>query len=85
MKIGEIRDVIQGARWTRNDLTGGTREEFRKQQVGPVLLAKVATLEALVIPPRFAQDEQRRAEEIEYCQRVIARWNAAQEVQNSTS
>lgn len=78
MKIAQIRDTIRAAMWTRNDLTGGTREEFRNQAVGPRLEAKIAELRALVIAPRFAADIARRDEEIGYCEAVIARWQAAQ-------
>jgi len=80
MKISEIRDIIGNAEWSRHDLTGGTAEEFRRQDVGPRLEAKIAELQALVIPPRFVDDEARRVKEIEHCQRVIDRWNKAQEV-----
>ncbi len=78
MKIAEIRAEIRGAMHTRNWLTGGTSEEFRRQQVGPALKAKIVELEALQIPERFAEDRQRRDEEIGYCRTVIARWEAAQ-------
>jgi hypothetical protein len=77
MKIGEIRDIIRNASWLRRDLTGGTAEEFRKQEVGPRLQEKVTILKALVIAPRFAGDEARRNDEITYCEMVIARWNKA--------
>lgn len=78
MKIGEIRAAIRGSMYTRNWLTGGTSEEFRRQQVGPQLQAKIVELEALQIPERFAEDRRRREEEIGYCRKVIARWEAAQ-------
>jgi len=78
MKIAEIRTVIRGTAWTRNDLTGGTSEEFIKQEVGPRLQAKIKQLRALEIPARFPGDIARRDEEIVYCERVIARWQAAQ-------
>lgn len=74
LSISEIRRVIDGARWLRNDLVGGTSEEFARQDVGGQLTAKIATLRALEIPARFSDDIARRAEEIEFCQRVIARW-----------
>jgi hypothetical protein len=78
MKIGEIRAAIRGSMHTRNWLTGGTSEEFRRQQVGPALQAKIVELEALQIPERFAADRLQRDEEIGYCRNVIARWEAAQ-------
>ena len=78
MKIAEIRDVIRGAEFSRNWLTGGTSEEFRKQAVGPRLREKVEALRALVIAPRFADDIEQRAREIERCEATIARWEAVQ-------
>lgn len=78
MKIAEIRQIIRAAMWVRNDLVGGTAEEFRKQAVGPRLEEKIAELRALEIAPRFAQDAQSRQEEIARCEAVIARWQAAQ-------
>lgn len=77
MKIGEIRRVIERAYNARQWLTGsGIIAEFVKQDVGPQLRARVEELRALVIAPRFAADIERRAEEIERCERVIARWEA---------
>ena len=80
-KIGEARQVIRGAMWTRNDLTGGTRDEFVRQAVGPSLRAKIDELRALAIAPRFAADIADRDAEIERCAAVIARWEAAQPVE----
>jgi len=81
MKIAYVRIVIRRAMWTRNDLTGGTRDEFIAQDVGPRLAEKIAELRALVIAPRFADDIAERDREIERCATVIARWEAAQPVQ----
>lgn len=78
LKIAQIRDVIQSAAYSRNWLTGGTSEEFRKQQVGPSLTETIAELKALDIAPRFAEDIDWRATEIKRCEAVIARWTAAQ-------
>lgn len=78
LKISKIRDIIRSVQWTRNDLTGGTSEEFRKQQVGPSLRAKIVALQALDIPSHFVDDIEMRATEIQRCEAVIARWEAAQ-------
>lgn len=75
MKIAAIRDIIRAATWTRSDLTGGTIDEFIRQDVGGRLAAKIAELRALVIAPRFADDIAHRDGEIERCEAVIARWN----------
>lgn len=77
LRIGQIRDAIGAACHSRHWLTGGTREEFKRQNVGPELQAKVAMLRALDIPPRFAADIERRDSEIKYCEQVIERWNQA--------
>lgn len=77
MTIGQIRDAIRAASWTRNDYSGHTREEFKRANVGPVLHKKVAELRALNIPARFAKDIARRDEEIEYCNAMIGRWETA--------
>lgn len=79
MSIKEIRDVIDTANWLRNDLTGCTREEFRKQAVGPRLREHIAKLQALVIPARFAADIEHARIAIERAETVIARWEQAQE------
>lgn len=81
MKISEIRATIRAADWTRRDLTGGTREEFRRQAVGPALARHVAALRALDIAPRFARDIEDRDHAIAACEHVITRWEAAQPVQ----
>lgn len=80
MLIAQIRRVIESADHTRNWLTGGTAEEFRKQAVGPSLRKKIEELQALDIASRFADDIEERAKEIKRCEEVIARWEAAQKV-----
>lgn len=77
IKIGAIREVIRFAAYVRHDRTGGTPAEFRRAQVGPELRAEIAKLQALQIPPRFANDIQRRDDEVRYCLQVIERWEAA--------
>lgn len=78
MTISEIRRIIEAARWSRMDLTGGTSEEFKYQAVGPMLRKHIETIKALIIPPRFVTDIARRDEEVEYCNRVITRWESRQ-------
>lgn len=75
MKIAAIRDILRAATWTRFDLTGGTIDEFIRQDVGGRLTAKIAELRALVIAPRFVDDIAHRDGEIERCEAVIARWH----------
>lgn len=77
MKIAQIRDVIRTAAWVRRDLTGGTPEEFKRQNVGGRLAEQIAALKALVIPERFPAERLARDEQIGFCEDVIARWNKA--------
>lgn len=74
--IAELRSVIESARWSRHDLGGATSGEFVRMDVGTRLGAHIAALDALKIPARFVADEARRLEEIEFCRRVVARWQA---------
>lgn len=78
MKIAQIRDALRSSTWTRNDYAGHTREEFKRANVGYVLTVKIQELEALVIPPRFVEEIARRTHEVEFCRKVIARWEACQ-------
>jgi len=78
MTINEIRTVIRRAAWVRNDFSG-IHEEFIAQPVATILEAKIAELNSLVIPARFAQDIADRDMEITNCLRVIGRWVAAKE------
>ncbi len=79
MKIAAIRDIIRAATWTRSDLTGGTIDEFIRQDVGSRLTAKIAELRALVIAPRFTDDIEHRDGEMQRCEAVIARWQNRRE------
>jgi len=76
MTINDIRKVIRRAAWVRNDFSG-IREEFIAQPVDTIMQEKIAELQALVIPARFARDIAERDEEITYCLRTIGRWLAA--------
>lgn len=76
LKIAEIRKEIDGAIWAIDWYTGGTADEFVKQDVGPALTKRIERLEALCIAPRFAHEIQARTTVIERLQRTIARWNS---------
>ena len=77
MKISDIREKIQSLYYLRDMLTGGTSEEFARQNVGPDLAARIVEVEALEIPARFKADIEERRQQIEYAQKVIARWEGA--------
>lgn len=79
MKISEIRRVIESLNWNRHDLGGATREEFKRERVDVRLTKHIEAVQALVIPPRFADDIADAAEAIEFARRVIARWQAMQD------
>lgn len=74
MKISKIRDVIDGSKWRRLDLSGHTRDEFMRCNVPEVLGRIIEALKALDIAPRFATDCERRDSEIVYCGAVIDHW-----------
>lgn len=78
MKISEIRGVIESLNWNRHDLGGATREEFKRERVDIRLGKHIAKVEALVIPPRFADDIQDAADAIARARTVLARWHAMQ-------
>jgi len=79
MKIAQIRDVIRTAAWVRRDITGGTAEETKRQDVGGVLAVQIAKLKALVIPERFPAERLARDEQIGFCEDVVARWLKSRE------
>ncbi len=78
MKISEIRRVIESCNWSRNDLGGATREEFRKMDVRTRLTRHIEAVEALVIAPRFAADIADAADAIIRARATIERWEAVQ-------
>lgn len=78
MKIAEIREVIRSGYYLRDCLTGGTRDEFIRQRVGPALEEKIRQISALNIPERFQADRMAANDEMERCRAVIARWESLQ-------
>jgi hypothetical protein len=78
MKIAEIRRVIESLNWNRHDLGGATRAEFKRMNVAERLGRHIANVQALVIPPRFADDIADAADAIERARTVITRWHAMQ-------
>lgn len=78
MKIAEIRDVIESCNWSRNDLHGSTREEFKRCNVPARMNKHIDAVKALQIPPRFTQDIHDQAWAIECAEKTIARWQALQ-------
>jgi hypothetical protein len=83
MKISQIRDIIDRAAWTRNDLAGHTRAEFIRRNVVELLRPQIEEMRALNIPPRFTRDIERRDNEIRYCEDAIFQWQSLQPVTDS--
>jgi len=77
MKIAEIREMIDTLNWTRNDLSGHTRDEFKRADVPGRLRPKIEACRALVIPARFARDIERRDHAIASAEKMIARWQGS--------
>jgi len=78
MKIAEIRDAIDTLNWTRNDLFGATRDEFRRMNVPARLAQRIEACKALVIPARFARDIENCRYAIERAEAMVARWHEEQ-------
>lgn len=78
MKISEIRRVIESCNWSRNDLGGATRDEFRRMDVRTHLTKHIDAVAALVIAPRFVDDIADAAEAIHRARATIERWESMQ-------
>ena len=74
MNISEIRNTIDCLNWTRNDLTGGTREEKARINLPEGLASRIAAVEALQIAPRFARDIENKESALRSAGIVIERW-----------
>lgn len=80
MKIAEFRRIVGYLNHARRDLTGGTPEEFRRQNI-PVRLEphiKAVTRALEQIAPRFEDDIASATSAIQYANKTIARWNDVQ-------
>lgn len=73
-KIGDIRQAIRGLRGLVDVLTGGTREEFIRQSVGPQLMVRIMEIEEIVIPDRYVADKHEQGHAIAYAKQTIQRW-----------
>ena len=79
LKIADFRRLVDSLNWSRNWLTGGTREEFKRQDIPGRLGRHIARVEGALplVPARYAADIESARSAIEYAQRVIERWHAA--------
>lgn len=79
LKIAEIHRVIDSCNWSRNDLGGATRSEFKAMNVPARLNPHIDAVRALQIPARFKRDIENQANAIEYAKKTIERWHAMQD------
>lgn len=79
LRIAAFRALVDSLNWSRADLTGGTREEFKRQDIPGRLGRHIARVEGALplVPARYASDIESARSAIEYAQRVIERWHAA--------
>ena len=77
LKIGDFRRLVDSLNWTRNWLTGGTREEFKRQDIPGQLGAAISRLEGALplVAARYAADLESARSAIEYAQRTVERWH----------
>lgn len=74
LPIAKIRDIIRSGFYLRDMMTGGTAEEFARQNCGPDLMARAAEIQALHIPERFTADRAEAAAEVERLLTTAQRW-----------
>ena len=79
LRIADFRALVNSLNWSRNDLTGGTAEEFKRQDIPGRLGRAIARVEGALplVPARYADDLESARSAIEYAGRVIQRWHAA--------
>jgi hypothetical protein len=79
LKIADFRALVDSLNWSRNDLTGGTREEFKRQDIPGRLGRHIARIEGALplVPARYAADIESARSAIAYARQVIERWHAA--------
>lgn len=77
LKIADFRRLVDSLNWSRNWLTGGTREEFKRQDIPGQLGAAIARLEGALplVAARYAADIESARSAIEYAQRTVERWH----------
>lgn len=82
LRIADFRALVDSLNWSRNDLTGGTAEEFKRQDIPGRLGRAIARLQngLPLVPARYAADLEAAHAAIDYAGRVIQRWHAARAV-----
>ena len=77
VKVGDIKALIDGLNWTRNDLSGHTAEEFRRADVPARFREGLDKLKEImdVVPERY---KERAASAVEHAEKTISRWREKQ-------
>ena len=83
MKIAQIRRTIDTCNWVRNDIAGGTREEFKRCDVPARLNRHIAAVRELAIPARFKHEIESQAWAIQCAEKTISRWMDAQGISST--
>lgn len=76
MRIADFRDAVDTLNWNRNDLSGATREEFKRMDVATRLNRYIAEVEKALpyVHPRFTLDLEYARMSIESARVVIEGW-----------
>lgn len=80
LKIAEFRGLVRSVQYRMDWLTGGTSDEFKRQDIPASMAEVVAELRAAMplVPARFAEDLAAAESMIASAARLVARWNRAQ-------
>lgn len=80
IKIAAFRDLVRSVQYRMDWLTGGTSEEFKRQDVAGSMAQVVGELRDAMpqVPARFADDLAEAERMIASASRLVARWNRAQ-------
>jgi len=74
MKIADIRSTIESLNWSRQNATGGTRDENKRTDLAAILAPRIVAVQNLVIPERFTRDIENRRHALDAANNVIYRW-----------
>lgn len=80
LKIADFRGLVRSVQYRMDWLTGGTSEEFKRQDVAGSMAKVVVELRDAMpqVPVRFADDLAEAERMIASAARLVARWNRVQ-------
>lgn len=80
LKIADFRGLVRSVQYRMDWLTGGTSEEFQRQDVAGSMAKVVGELRDAMpqVPARFVDDLAEAERMIAAAARLVARWNRAQ-------